>query len=257
MKKYRYDYLVHQNGKALSFKMVCYADEFEIDQTSKKEFNQEPENVNQNKDIKERAKEVVTKAIREIVTKHLDNIPDNNVLSAKNFISKNYKNTDKKASSVFEIVKEALHMESNAFLLKSSINIDNMGYLYDDNDSKTNYILKQLDWKNLYCVMPSMLHKSNEEVFNTNKESMTTLLDKISYRTLEPASLDMNIEVNEENINKFLQKKSKRQRKEDLSNSKIPSRIKELMKQYGDVLANVGKSDIDKYKKHKIYSEIY
>ena len=86
---------------------------------------------------------------------------------------------------------------------------------------------------------------------------MTTLLDKISYRTLEPASLDMNIEVNEENINKFLQKKSKRQRKEDLSNSKIPSRIKELMKQYGDVLANVGKSDIDKYKKHKIYSEIY
>lgn len=256
MKKYKFDYLVHQNEKELSFKMICYVDDFEIDQSSKKEFNQEPENVNQNKDIKERAKEVFTKVIREIVTKELDNNSDNNVLSAKNFISKNYKDTDKKTSSVFEIVKEALHMEGNAFLLKTSLNIDNMGYLYDDNDSKTNYVLKQLDWKNLYCVMPSMLHKSNEDVFNTNKDSMTTLLDKISYRNLEPVSLDMNIEVTDENINKFLQKKSKRQREEDLSNGKIPSRIKELMKKYGDVLANVSKSDIDKFKKHKKYSEI-
>ena len=47
---------------------------------------------------KERAKEVVTKAIREIVTKHLDNIPDNNVLSAKNFISKNYDAKEKRHS---------------------------------------------------------------------------------------------------------------------------------------------------------------
>ena len=70
-------------------------------------------------------------------------------------------------------VKESL------FLLKSCLDIDNMGYLYDDNDSKTNFILKSLDWKNLFASMPSMSNKKGE-VFASNTSPLNTLIEKIS-----------------------------------------------------------------------------
>lgn len=255
LKKYRFDYLIYQNGKEICYKIVCYVDTFDIDTSSKKLIDPLPDNVNMNKETKAKSQEVFSKIIRDIVNNELNNNYDNSQLSAKNFIFKNYKENNKKPVSVYEIIKNICKVKESLFLLKSCLDIDNMGYLYDDNDSKTNFILKSLDWKNLFASMPSMSNKKGE-VFASNTSPLNTLIEKISYRNLTPAPLDMNIVVNDQTIQKFLEKKVKRQRENEFNNKKIPSKIKDLMKKYGDVLANIGKSGIEQYKKHKIYSEI-
>lgn len=252
LKKYRYDFLVYQTGNDINYKIVCYIDTFDIDTSSKKLIDPLPDNVNMQKDIREKSNVIFNKAIREMVTNTLNNNYDNNQLSAKNFILHSYKESDSKSKSIFDLLKSAISIESSLFLLKSKISIDNIGYLFDDNDSKTNFILKSFAWKKLYASMPSMKSKKGNEVFESSKYPLNTLIEKISEPHFEPEKLEMNIEVNDITIRKFLSKKVKRQKEDEyLKDKAIPSRIKDLMNKYGDILVNLSKSDIEKYKKFR------
>ena len=159
LKKYRYDYLIYQTGNDINYKIVCYVDTFDIDTSSKKLIDPLPDNVNMQKDLREKSNVVFTKAVREMVSNVLNNNFDNNQLSAKNFILHSYKSFDTKNKSIFELLKSSISKEGSLFLLKSKISLDNIGYLFDDNDSKTNFILKSFTWKKLYASMPSMKYK--------------------------------------------------------------------------------------------------
>ena len=192
-----------------------------------------------------------------MVSNVLNNNFDNNQLSAKNFILHSYKSFDTKNKSIFELLKSSISKEGSLFLLKSKISLDNIGYLFDDNDSKTNFILKSFTWKKLYASMPSMKYKKLNDVFESSKYPLNTLIEKVSDPNFEPQFFDMNVEVNEMTIAKFLSTKVKRQTDDEyLKEKQIPERIKDLMSKYGDVLATISKNDIDKYKKYRIYSEI-
>ena len=105
--------------------------------------------------------------------------------------------------------------------------------------------------------MPSMKYKKLNDVFESSKYPLNTLIEKVSDPNFEPQFFDMKVEVNEMTISKFLSKKVKRQTDDEyLKEKQIPERIKDLMSKYGDVLATISKNDIDKYKKYRIYSEI-
>ena len=257
LKKYKYDYLVYQTGNGINYKIVCYVDTFDIDTSSKKLIDPLPDNVNMQKDLREKSNVVFTKAVREMVSNVLNNNFDNNQLSAKNFILHSYKSFDTKNKSIFELLKSSISKEGSLFLLKSKISLDNIGYLFDDNDSKTNFILKSFTWKKIYASLPSMKYKKLNDVFESSKYPLNTLIEKVSDPNFEPQFFDMNVEVNEMTISKFLSKKVKRQTDDEyLKEKQIPERIKDLMSKYGDVLATISKNDIDKYKKYRIYSEI-
>ena len=63
LKKYKYDYLVYQTGNDINYKIVCYVDTFDIDTSSKKLIDPLPDNVNMQKDLREKSNVVFTKAV--------------------------------------------------------------------------------------------------------------------------------------------------------------------------------------------------
>jgi copper oxidase (laccase) domain-containing protein len=73
--------------------------------------------------------------------------------------------------------------------------------------------------------------------------------------TYKPDTLELNIDINEQNINKYLQHKHQRQNNEGINDmSKLPSNIVSLMQTYGDVIANANKTDVSNYLKYKKYN---
>ena len=89
-----------------------------------------------------------------------------------------------------------------------------------------------------------------------NSEKLITKVNKRTYEDLIKNELKLNIEINGNSIKEFLEKKTKRMNKNSVKkfNSKVPSSILDLMKNYGDVMANVGNSEIEKMKRYNINS---
>jgi hypothetical protein len=250
LKKYRFDFLIFQKENNISYKLICYVENFEIDSSSKKLIEPLPDNVNLNEEIINKSNELFFKVIRDLLS---HDFTDTNLLNANNFINKDYSNLNKDLNIFYLITKNLnLNIKNDSrFLLREKIEISNSGYLYDDNDSKINYVLKGINWKELYSSMPSF-----KNIVKGKSEKFVTLLDKITYNELNPKELKLDIEVNDNNIQKFLEKKSKRMKENDLKNfkNKIPESIINLMKKYGDIMTNIGKGDIEKLKRFKAYS---
>ena len=250
LKKYRFDFLIFQKENNISYKLICYVENFEIDSSSKKLIEPLPDNVNLNEEIINKSNELFFKVIRDLLS---HDFTDTNLLNANNFINKDYSNLNKDLNIFYLITKNLnLNIKNDSrFLLREKIEIINSGYLYDDNDSKINYVLKGINWKELYSSMPSF-----NNIVKGKSEKFVTLLDKITYNELNPKELKLDIEVNDNNIQKFLEKKSKRMNQNDLKNfeNKIPETILNLMKKYGDIMTNIGKGDIEKLKRFKAYS---
>ena len=250
LKKYRFDFLIFQKENNISYKLICYVENFEIDSSSKKLIDPLPDNVNLNEEIINKSNELFFKVIRDLLS---HDFTDTNLLNANNFINKDYSNLNKDLNIFYLITKNLnLNIKNDSrFLLREKIEIINSGYLYDDNDSKINYVLKGINWKELYSSMPSF-----NNIVKGKSEKFVTLLDKITYNELNPKELKLDIEVNDNNIQKFLEKKSKRMNQNDLKNfeNKIPNNILNLIKKYGDIMTNIGKGDIEKLKRFKAYS---
>ena len=250
LKKYRFDFLIFQKENNISYKLICYVENFEIDSSSKKLIEPLPDNVNLNEEIINKSNELFFKVIRDLLS---HDFTDTNLLNANNFINKDYSNLNKDLNIFYLITKNLnLNIKNDSrFLLREKIEIINSGYLYDDNDSKINYVLKGINWKELYSSMPSF-----NNIIKGKSEKFITLLDKITYNELNPKELKLDIEVNDKNIQKFLEKKSKRMNDEDLKkySNKIPVNILDLMKKYGNIMANIKKGDIENLKRFKAYS---
>ena len=250
LKKYRFDFLIFQKDKNISYKLICYVDNFEINTSSKKLIDPLPDNVNLNEEIVKKSQELFCKVIKDLLS---NNFIDINLLSANNFINNNYSNVNKDFN-IFSFLSKNLNLNINndsKFLLRQKIEVTNSSYLFDDNDSKINYVLKGINWKELYSSMPSF-----NNIVKGKSEKFVTLLDKITYNELNPKELKLDIEVNDNNIQKFLEKKSKRMNQNDLKNfeNKIPNNILNLIKKYGDIMINIGKKDIEKLQRFKAYS---
>ena len=250
LKKYRFDFLIFQKENNISYKLICYVENFEIDSSSKKLIDPLPDNVNLNEEIIKKSNELFFKVIRDLLS---HDFVDTNLLNANNFINNDYSSSNKDLN-IFYLITKNLNLNiknDNRFLLREKIEVSNSGYLYDDNDSKINYVLKGINWKELYSSMPSF-----NNIVKGKSEKFVTLLDKITYNELNPKELKLDIEVNDNNIQKFLEKKSKRMNQNDLKNfeNKIPNNILNLIKKYGDIMINIGKRDIEKLQRFKAYS---
>jgi hypothetical protein len=178
-----------------------------------------------------------------------------NFFTASNFINNNYINKkNNKDLNLFNLLIKSLNIKvkGNSFLLKEKKEVLNKFYLYDDIDNQINYVLKNINWKEIFYSMPSI----NNIKKGLNSEKLITMVNKTTYEDLIKNELKLNIEINGNSIKEFLEKKTKRMNKNSVKkfNSKVPSSILDLMKNYGDVMANVGNSEIEKMKRYNINS---
>ena len=98
---------------------------------------------------------------------------------------------------------------------------------------------KKTNWKQLFEKMPSNSTKNKDNVFKPTKIDLKNFSEKSVY---------------EKEKAEFLKRKTRRNKskKEDAS---LPASVKALISKYGDVLINVGASDMSKYKEFKKYNK--
>jgi hypothetical protein len=97
----------------------------------------------------------------------------------------------------------------------------------------------------------------NKDISNLIKTSFEYIAGNNFYSSFEDyEQIKSNSLFPNEIIKKFLEKKSKRMNDEDLKkySNKIPVNILDLMKKYGNIMANIKKGDIENLKRFKAYS---
>ena len=254
LKKYKFDFLIYEKENSILYKLICIVEDFDIDSLSKKKLNSKFENINFNIEIKKKSQQLFTKIIKDLLSTEPLNI---NLLTASNFINNNYTNNNNNNNlNIFNLFLKNLNITTNEkqILLKEKKVFTNENYLYDDVDSQINYILKNVDWKNLFSSMPSY----NNIKKGLKLEKFNSMLDKINKDDLKKNELKLDIEVNKNSIKEFLEKKTKRMIDNNLNNfsSKLPSNVLNLINEYGDVMANIGNTEIEKMKRFNNYNNI-
>ena len=98
---------------------------------------------------------------------------------------------------------------------------------------------KKTNWKQLFEKMPSNSNKNKDNVFKPTKIDLKNFSEKSVY---------------DKEKAEFLKRKTRRNKskKEDAS---LPSSVKTLIAKYGDVLVNVGASDMSKYNEYRKYNK--
>ncbi len=88
---------------------------------------------------------------------------------------------------------------------------------------------------------------------STKKEKVTKTKEEVKTNKLEIKNYD-DKKVFEKEKGEFLKKKKRRgkSKKEDES---LPASMKKIISEYGDVMANVGASDMQKYDTYKKYNK--
>ena len=251
LKKYKFDFLVYKKENNILYKLICIVEDFDIDSLSKKKLNSKFENVNFNTEIKQKSEQLFAKIIKDLLSTEPLNI---NFLTASDFINNNYTNNNNNNFNIFNLLLKSLNITTNEkqILLKEKKEFTNENYLYDDIDNQISTILKNVNWKNLYSSMPSY----NNIKKGLKSEKLNSMLDKINYEDLTKNELKLDINVNKNTIKEFLEKKTKRMIDNDLNNfsSKLPNNILNLINEYGDVMANVGNTEIEKMKRYNYYN---
>ncbi len=253
LKKYKFDFLVYKKENNILYKLICIVEDFDIDSSKKKKLDSKVENVNFNTEIKQKSEQLFAKIIKDLLSTEPLNI---NFLTASDFINNNYTNNNNNNFNIFNLLLKSLNITTNEkqILLKEKKEFTNENYLYDDIDNQISTILKNVNWKNLYSSMPSY----NNIKKGLKSEKLNSMLDKINYEDLTKNELKLDINVNKNTIKEFLEKKTKRMIDNDLNNfsSKLPNNILNLINDYGDVMANVGNTEIEKMKRYNHYNNI-
>lgn len=98
---------------------------------------------------------------------------------------------------------------------------------------------KKTNWKSLYEKMPSNSARNKDNIFKPTKIDLKNFSEKSVY---------------EKEKAEFLKRKTRRNKskKED---SSLPASVKNLIAKYGDVLVNIGASDMAKYAEFKKYNK--
>ena len=183
--------------------------------------------------------------IKQILSKYY-NLELTNKINAQTFI--NNKSQNKQINlSIFKMIQKILKSSNQGFLLNENLGLkEPFKYMISPNDDDfdlTNNILSQVNWKNLYNNMPTIIE-------NKSKENNKYKGEIISIKDLR---LKNNMEIEKE---KFLSRKLKRCEinKDEIKN--IPNNLNELINDYGDVNVNIGHSLIDKYHLYKKYMKL-
>ena len=165
------------------------------------------------------------------------NLELSNKINAESFL--NNQNQKKQINlSIFKIIQKILKSNNQGFLLNENLGLkEPFKYMISPNDEDfdlTNNILNQVNWKNLYNNMPTIIENKSKE--------------KNKYKGEEILIKNLNLKNDmEKEKEKFLSKKIKRCEINEEEVKNIPNNLNELINDYGDVNVNIGQSLIDKY----------
>ena len=237
--------LVERGIKFIESNLILLIESFEIIKNDSSEIKTIPLNINRISDIKKKVMKKLDEYIKQILNKYY-NLELTNKINAQTFI--NNKSQNKQINlSIFKMIQKILKSSNQGFLLNENLGLkEPFKYMISPNDDDfdlTNNILSQVNWKNLYNNMPTIIE-------NKSKENNKYKGEIISIKDLR---LKNNMEIEKE---KFLSKKLKRCEINEDEIKNIPNNLNELINDYGDVNVNIGHSLIDKYHLYKKYMKL-
>ena len=237
--------LVERGIKFIESNLILLIESFEIIKNDSSEIKTIPLNINRISDIKKKVMKKLDEYIKQILNKYY-NLELTNKINAQTFI--NNKSQNKQINlSIFKMIQKILKSSNQGFLLNENLGLkEPFKYMISPNDDDfdlTNNILSQVNWKNLYNNMPTIIE-------NKSKENNKYKGEIISIKDLR---LKNNMEIEKE---KFLSRKLKRCEINEDEIKNIPNNLNELINDYGDVNVNIGQSLIDKYHLYKKYMKL-
>ena len=237
--------LVEKGIKFIESNLILLIESFEIIKNDSSEIKTIPLNINRISDIKKKVMKKLDEYIKQILSKYY-NLELTNKINAQTFI--NNKSQNKQINlSIFKMIQKILKSSNQGFLLNENLGLkEPFKYMISPNDDDfdlTNNILSQVNWKNLYNNMPTIIE-------NKSKENNKYKGEIISIKDLR---LKNNMEIEKE---KFLSRKLKRCEINEDEIKNIPNNLNELINDYGDVNVNIGQSLIDKYHLYKKYMKL-
>jgi hypothetical protein len=237
--------LVERGIKFFESNLILLIESFEIIKNDSSEIKTIPLNINRISDIKKKVMKKLDEYIKQILSKYY-NLELTNKINAQTFI--NNKSQNKQINlSIFKMIQKILKSSNQGFLLNENLGLkEPFKYMISPNDDDfdlTNNILSQVNWKNLYNNMPTIIE-------NKSKENNKYKGEIISIKDLR---LKNNMEIEKE---KFLSRKLKRCEINEDEIKNIPNNLNELINDYGDVNVNIGQSLIDKYHLYKKYMKL-
>ena len=238
--------LVERGIKFIESNLILLIESFEIikdDDLS--EIKTIPLNINRISDIKTKVMKKLDEYIKQNLNKYY-NLELTNKINAESFL--NNENQKKQINlSIFKIIQKFLKSNNQGFLLNENIGLkEPFKYMISPNDNDfdlTNNILSQVNWKNLYNNMPTIIENKIEE---NNKY-------KGEHIFIKNLRLKNDMEKEKE---KFLSRKLKRNEINEKEVKNVPNNLNDLINYYGDVNINIGHSLIDKYYLYKKYMKL-
>ena len=235
--------LVERGSKYIESNMILLIESFEII-TNNQQINIKtiPLNINRVSDIKNKIISKLDEYIKQLLNKYFSS-ELNNLIDAGNFL--NIKFQKKQINlSIFKIIQKIFKFNEPGILLNENIGLkEPFEYMIapTDNDfDLTTNILNQVNWKNLYNNMPTVL----DNKINDYKG------EKINIRNLR------NKNEMEKGKEEFLSRKHKRYEINENEKKLIPNQLYELIQNYGNIQVNIGQSLINKYMLYKKYMKL-
>ena len=162
--------------------------------------------------------------------------------------------------SVFDMVKSVKKTSKNNYLVKADLAVDDAWPYVADVELDTAVLekVKKYDYKTLFVRNETQKDKerglelSVSNKFRLDYSSKGMAVEDES-SLVKPSALYLDVEDSAENIQQFLLKKVKRSRPtKDTAN--LPLRIQSLIKNYGDICANITHDVLNKY---QYYQKFY
>ena len=234
--------LVERGIKFIESNLILIIESFELIKDNTSEIKTIPLNINRISDIKQKVMKKLDEYIKQNLNKYY-NLELSNKINAESFL--NNQNQKKQINlSIFKIIQKILKSNNQGFLLNENLGLkEPFKYMISPNDEDfdlTNNILNQVNWKNLYNNMPTIIENKSKE--------------KNKYKGEEILIKNLNLKNDmEKEKEKFLSKKFKRCEINEEEVKNIPNNLNELINDYGDVNVNIGQSLIDKYYLYKKY----
>ena len=235
--------LVERGSKYIESNIILLIESFEII-TNNQQINIKtiPLNINRVSDIKNKIISKLDEYIKQLLNKYFSS-ELNNLIDAGNFL--NIKFQKKQINlSIFKIIQKIFKFNEPGILLNENIGLkEPFEYMIapTDNDfDLTTNILNQVNWKNLYNNMPTVL----DNKINDYKG------EKINIRNLR------NKNEMEKGKEEFLSRKHKRYKINENEKKLIPNQLYELIQNYGNIQVNIGQSLINKYMLYKKYMKL-
>ena len=234
--------LVERGIKFIESNLILIIESFELIKDNTSEIKTIPLNINRISDIKKKVMKKLDEYIKQNLNKYY-NLELSNKINAESFL--NNQNQKKQINlSIFKIIQKILKSNNQGFLLNENLGLkEPFKYMISPNDEDfdlTNNILNQVNWKNLYNNMPTIIENKSKE--------------KNKYKGEEILIKNLNLKNDmEKEKEKFLSKKIKRCEINEEEVKNIPNNLNELINDYGDVNVNIGQSLIDKYYLYKKY----